>query len=56
MWIIYTSKCMGKVQPVSLCREADETMQHFILHCRELESTRASFISALCDSVVFEDN
>ena len=41
---------------LSLCREADETMQHFILHCSELESTRASFISALCDSVVFEDN
>ena len=31
-------------------------MQHFILHCSELESTRASFISALCDLVVFEDN
>ena len=40
----------------SLCREADETMQHFILHCSELESTRAPFISALCDSVVFGDN
>ena len=39
-----------------LCREADETMQHFILHCSELESTRASFISALCESVIFEDN
>ena len=39
-----------------LCREEDETMQHFILHCSELESTRASFISALCDLVVFEDN
>ena len=31
-------------------------MQHFILHCSELESTRASFISALCDLVVCEDN
>ena len=39
-----------------LCREADETMQHFILHCSELESTRTSFISALCESVIFEDN
>ena len=39
-----------------LCREEDETMQHFILHCSELESTRASFISALCDLVVCEDN
>ena len=39
-----------------LCREEDEIMQHFILHCSELESTRASFISALCDLVVFEDN
>ena len=39
-----------------LCREEDEIMQHFILHCSELESTRASFISALCYCVVFEDN
>ena len=39
-----------------LCREEDETMQHFMLHCSELESTRASFISALCDLVVCEDN
>ena len=33
-----------------LCREEDETMQHFILH------RRVSFLSALCDLVVCEDN
>ena len=63
MWIICTPKCKGKVQPVSSFqdvpvkrREEDETMQHFILHCSELKSTRPSFISALYDLVVFEDS
>ena len=44
------------VKMCPLCREEDETMQHFILHCSELDSMRASFISELCDLVVFEDN
>ena len=63
MWIIYALQSVrakfiqfqvSKMCP--LCREADETIQHYILHCSALESTRASFISALCESVVFEDN
>ena len=34
-----------------LCREADETMQHFILHCGLLEQTRHSFINAIRELV-----
>ena len=30
-----------------LCREADETLQHFILHCGVLEQTRHSFINEI---------
>ena len=34
-----------------LCREADETMQHFILHCGVLEQTRHSFINEIREFV-----
>ena len=34
-----------------LCQEADETLQHFILHCGVLEQTRHSFINELVGSV-----
>ena len=34
-----------------LCREADETMQHFILHCGVLAQTRYSFINAIRELV-----
>ena len=34
-----------------LCREADETLQHFILHCGVLEQTRHSFINEIRELV-----
>ena len=34
-----------------LCRETDETMQHFILHCVVREQTRHSFINAIWELV-----
>ena len=34
-----------------LCRESDETLQHFILQCVTLQSTRRSFINALYEIV-----
>ena len=54
--VLYRATLANSPTVFPLCREEDETMQHFILHCSELESTRASFISALCDLVVCEDN
>ena len=35
----------------TLCRELDETLQHFILHCVTLQSIRQSFINALYELV-----
>ena len=34
-----------------LCRESDETLQHFILQCVSLQSTRRSVINALYELV-----
>ena len=34
-----------------LCREADETMQHFILHCGVMARTRHSFINEIRELV-----
>ena len=50
---------LNQFQVSNMCplyREADETMQHFILHCSALESTRASFINLLRKSAVAEGN
>ena len=39
--------CGLHILPTLLCRALDETLQHFLLHCKSLQSTRQLFIDEL---------